>query len=378
MLSKTIRAGWSRAGLLSLVAGIASFLTITAAQSQMTSEELIAKLGLKESDVAVSEFPGWKKPERIAVSVDNDTRLDWLKEAVPDVELIAMSRGGPGPDMTGVQGLIGFCPANLIRAAEDLHWIHIAAAGVERCVSLPEIQDRDILMTNMQRVSSAPIAEHVIGMLLALSRNLPLYLSQQNEGKWKPTGFGDTSMWEIQGKTMLVVGLGGIGTEVARRANALGMRVIATRNSSREGPDFVDQVGLASELLDLAGQAEVVVNATPLTPETTNLFDAAFFAAMKPQSYFFNVGRGKSVVTNDLIAALESGALAGAGLDVTEPEPLPADHPLWKAPNVIITPHVSTRSDVGAERYWLVVRENIKRYVAGEKIYSVVDIERGY
>jgi phosphoglycerate dehydrogenase-like enzyme len=177
---------------------------------------------------------------------------------------------------------------------------------------------------------------------------------------------------------MLVVGLGGIGTEVARRASALGMTVTATRASSRKGPDFVSYVGLSDELLELAAKADVVVNSLPLTPQTTGLFDAGFFAAMKPTAYFINVGRGKSVVTDDLLLALKEGHIAGAGLDVTEPEPLPSDHPLWMQPNVIITPHISAGSDLRIERLWIVMRENLRRYVAGEPMLSVVDVDRGY
>ena len=124
--------------------------------------------------------------------------------------------------------------------------------------------------------------------------------------------------------------------------------------------------------------ADVVVNAAPLTAATTDLFDAGFFRAMKSSAYFINVGRGRSVVTADLIQALEQGDIAGAGLDVTEPEPLPADHPLWTAPNVIITPHVAAGSDRRIERLWIVMRENLRRYVAGEPMLSVVSVERGY
>jgi phosphoglycerate dehydrogenase-like enzyme len=122
----------------------------------------------------------------------------------------------------------------------------------------------------------------------------------------------------------------------------------------------------------------VVVNTTPLTPETTGLFDAEFFAAMKPTAYFMNVGRGKSVVTADLLAALESGGIAGAGLDVTDPEPLPSGHPLWRLTNVIITPHMSGMSDRRRDRLWILIEENLRRYVAGERMLSVVDVERGY
>jgi phosphoglycerate dehydrogenase-like enzyme len=174
------------------------------------------------------------------------------------------------------------------------------------------------------------------------------------------------------------VGLGGIGTEVARLAHGLGMRVIATRNSSREGPDFVERVGLSDELLAFAAQADVVVTALPLTPQTTKLFDAAFFSAMKPGGYFINVGRGASVVTEDLVAALRDGRLAGAGLDVTDPEPLPPGHALWALPNVLVTPHVSTASDVQDARSVAVLHENLRRYVAGERMLNVVDIARGY
>ena len=185
-------------------------------------------------------------------------------------------------------------------------------------------------------------------------------------------------MWEVQGRTMLVVGLGGIGTEIARRANGLGMRVIATRNTSRKGPDFVEYVGLAHELPKLVGQADVVVNATPLTPATTGLFDRTFFGTMKQGAYFINVGRGKSVVTGDLIDALNSGRVGGAALDVQDPEPLPPDHPLWTAKNVIITPHISAGSDEQMQRFWLVVRENLRRYTNGERMLNVVDVKRGY
>jgi len=185
-------------------------------------------------------------------------------------------------------------------------------------------------------------------------------------------------MWELDGKTMLVVGLGGIGTEVAHRAHALGMRVVATRRSSRSGPEFVDYVGLADELVALLAEADVVVNATPLTAETEGMFDAAFFAGMKPTAYFINVGRGRSVVTDDLVAALEAGKLAGAGLDVTDPEPLPPSHPLWRLPNVIITPHVAASSIEARERQRIVIRENLRRYAAGEPMLSVVSVTRGY
>jgi phosphoglycerate dehydrogenase-like enzyme len=156
------------------------------------------------------------------------------------------------------------------------------------------------------------------------------------------------------------------------------MRVIATRNSSRSGPDYVEYVGLSDELHQLAGRADVVVNALPLTPKTTGIFDKAFFEAVKPGAIFLSVGRGKSTVTDDLIAALESGQLYGAGLDVTDPEPLPEDSPLWLMDRVIITPHVSTGGIDSVRRMTTIAIENLRRYVAGEPLLNLVDIRKGY
>ena len=156
------------------------------------------------------------------------------------------------------------------------------------------------------------------------------------------------------------------------------MRVIATRNSSREGPDFVEHVGLANELHALAGKADVIANALPLTPATTGIFNKAFFDAVKPGAIFLSVGRGQSTVTSDLIAALESRRLFGAGLDVTDPEPLPKDSPLWRLPNVIITPHVSATGDDSPLRTMIIAVENLRRYVAGEPLLNVVDMQKGY
>jgi phosphoglycerate dehydrogenase-like enzyme len=177
---------------------------------------------------------------------------------------------------------------------------------------------------------------------------------------------------------MLVVGLGGIGTEVARLAHAAGMRVTAIRSSRRWGPPFVAKVGLTEDLEAWLAEADVVVNCLPLTEATARVFDAEMFEAMRDDALFINVGRGGTVDTDALIEALVEGRIAGAGLDVTDPEPLPDGHPLWEAPNLIITPHYSAWSDVGRERRWLLYRENLRRFSAGEPLLSVVDPERGY
>ena len=277
------------------------------------------------------------------------------------------------------QVVIGFCEEELLSTATGLHWLQVYSAGVDRCIAYPSFDKNNILLSNAQRIASPALAEHAIALMMALVRGLDLYHSNQLQGSWqRDVGMKQAQFMELEGRTVLVVGLGGIGTQVAKRAHGLGMRVIATRGSRREGPDYVDYVGLADEVNGLAAQADVVINTTPLTNRTRGMFNAAFFDAMKPTAYFISVGRGASAVTNDLVAALESGSIAGAGLDVTDPEPLPEGHPLWSLPRVIISPHVGGQSDRARDRLFLLAQENLRRYVAGEAMLSVVDVERGY
>lgn len=339
---------------------------------------LIEELGLKASSVASRDLPGWKVPRRVVVSRSNPELIKQLQAVAPGVEVLSAAEGEElARQLAKAEAIIGLCNVEALAAAPSLRWIQTWGVGVETCVSVPGINERGIVLTNAQRTSAIPIAEHAIAMMLALARGLPQYgrLQANADLDWVAD---NVPMREMTGRTMLVVGLGGIGTEVARRAHGIGMRVIATRNSSREGPDFVAKVGLPDELLAMAADADVVVNATPLTPATTGIFNRAFFAAMKPGGYFINVARGRSAVTSDLIAALRSKQLAGAGLDVTDPEPLPKESPLWQMDNVIITPHVATGSGVQRDRYVILVTENLRRYVAGEPLLNVVDIKRGY
>jgi phosphoglycerate dehydrogenase-like enzyme len=272
---------------------------------------------------------------------------------------------------------MGFCGSDLFENAPSLHWVQVYSSGVEGCV--PAMGESNWLLTNGQKIGSPALAEHAITLMMALVRGIDAFHANQVKGTWvRDVGMERDEFMELDGRTVLVVGLGGIGTQVARKAHGLGMRVIATRGSRREGPDYVDYVGLADEVNDLARRADVVINTTPLTDQTRGMFDATFFAAMKPRAYFISIGRGASTVTADLVAALESGAIKGAGLDVTDPEPLPEGHPLWSMPRVIITPHSGGRSDRSRDRLFLLVQENLRRYVNGEPMLSVVDIQRGY
>jgi phosphoglycerate dehydrogenase-like enzyme len=364
------------AGLWIALISVAPALAQTSPDPEAAA--LIERLNLREASDPVSERTGWSPPESIVVR-GNESTIAALRSAAPGVELVAASSYADAVRLVpGADAVLGFCSAEIVEAGADLQWIQLSSAGAERCVSVPGIAERDLLLTNAQRIYGPEIAEHVIAFMLVFTRGLHRYLPEQWEGRWNRNAMGSSERWELEGKTMLVVGLGGIGTEVAKRAHALGMRVVATRRSSRSGPEFVDYVGLSDEAVNLAAGADVVVNATPLTPETTGIFDAAFFDAMKPTAYFINIGRGRSVVTDDLVEALESGQIAGAGLDVTDPEPLPAGHPLWTFPDVLITPHVSAGSDLARVRLATLWRENLRRYVAGERMLSVVDVARGY
>ena len=363
-------------------------MSVQAAGPDTATRELIEQLRLDEAERPVRESPGWKRPEQIVVMIPgslNDMRGELLAsfERVSDgIEIVTVSgrefTGEEGVTLAEAQVILGFCSPQLIRTAKNLHWLQHFGTGVDRCLLSPEAQDADFILTNAQHTAGPPIAEHVIAMLMMLTRNLQYFHHLQQEQVWQRPPDTPSPMIEIGGKTMLVAGLGGIGTEVARRAAGLGMRVIATRRSSREGPGFVDYVGLSDELLDLAAQADVIVNALPLTRETTGIFGREFFDALKQGAYFISIGRGKSTDTAELIAALKSGRLAGAGLDVTDPEPLTKGHELWSLPNVIITPHISYMTDRGIERNILVITENLRRYINGERMLNVVDIDRGY
>lgn len=353
--------------VLCLVAGLAE------------AETLSEQLGLRAAGSPVREDPRWAPQGPIVVRVNSPESLARFQSIAGEVEIIGASNAAQAlAAVAEATAIVGFCSADILAAGPRLRWVQLYSAGAETCVPLPRVQSGEVLVTNMQRVSSPQIAEHVIGLLLALTRGLGPYLANQYQGVWDPLAVPMSKRWEIAGRELLVVGLGGIGSEVARRAHALGMRVTAIRASGRPGPDFVSEVAKPDALLRLAARADAVVNSAPLTAETRGLFNAEFFTAMPAHGYFINVGRGASVVTADLVAALSRGQIAGAGLDVTDPEPLPADHPLWQAPNVIITPHVAAGSDKVLIRLLGVAEENLRRYLAGEAMLSVVDPQRGY
>ena len=363
-------------------------LPVPAAQPDADTQALIEQLGLDEAERPVRESTGWKRPDKIVVMIPSarwgvrDELLESLNTVNDGIEIVTVTgqvfAGEQVAILEQAEVILGICSPQLIRTAKKLRWLQHFGTGVDRCLLSPEAAQAEFILTNAQHTAGPPIAEHVIAMLMMLTRNLQYFHHLQQEQVWQRPPDTPAPMIEIGGKTMLVVGLGGIGTEVARRAAALGMRVIATRRSGREGPDFVDYVGLSDELPELAAQAHVVVNALPLTRETAGIFGREFFAAVRPGAYFISIGRGRNTDTAALIAALKDGRLAGAGLDVTDPEPLTEGHELWTLPNVIITPHISYMTDRGFERNRIVITENLRRYINGERMLNVVDIGRGY
>jgi len=350
--------------------------TAVPAAAPASAAQLIENLGLHVAPTPVRERKGWHPPRVILVSRSEGDLVPQLKQVAPQAKILSIDAATP-KEIAAADATIGVCSPEVLKTAEHLEWIQWPAAGVERCVGQPLLRERAPLVTNLQRTMGPSISEHVIALMLALSRRLEEFSRDQEQRHWE--SYDSTpELQDVEGKTVLVAGLGGIGTEVARRAHALGMRVVATRASGHEGPDFVSYVGLPDELLKLTREADFVVNCLPLTPETTGIFNKDYFTAMKRSAYFISIGRGKSTVTADLTAALTQGTIAGAGLDVVDPEPLPPENPLWRAPHLILTPHVSANTAVSRETRDTVIAENLRRFIAGEPMLSVVDIARGY
>jgi phosphoglycerate dehydrogenase-like enzyme len=351
----------------------------TAGDEATETAQLIQELGLHESAVAMRDRQGWVPPKKVVLMGADAGRVAWMQPAAPGVRLVAApERADAVREAADADAVIGECVPEVIQAGPRIRWVQRMYAGVERCIAIPAFTERGIVLTNMQKVAGSVMAEHVMAFMFGLARGFATYVPMQAKGEWEPEAVPESRMWEVKGRTMLVVGLGGIGTEVAKRANALGMTILAIRNSGTDGPSYVAEVGLTDKLLPFAGRADVIVDTLPLTQDTKGIFDRKLFDAAKRGTLFINVGRGGTVVTADLVAALQDGRLGGAGLDVTDPEPLPADHPLWHAPNVLITPHVSASLEGNETPRWILARENLRRYAAGGKLLSEVDVKKGY
>jgi phosphoglycerate dehydrogenase-like enzyme len=291
-------------------------------------------------------------------------------------------------EIAAADAFFGKLTPPLLAAAGRLRWVQSPTASLEHYI-FPALVEHSCTLTNMRGLFSDVIADHVMGFVLCFARNLHIYLRNQAAARWEPVGgesqrstftAGPGTISEIDRAhlhladcTAGVVGLGEIGSEVARRALAFGMRVVAVDPIRGAPPEGVEAVWKPAQLDELLTTSDFVVIAAPHTPQTQGWFRRQQFQRMRRSAYLINIGRGAIVHLDDLTAALRAGEIAGAGLDVFEVEPLPPEHPLWKMPNVIITPHVAGTSPRIAERHLQVLLDNIGHFIRGEPLRNVVN-----
>ncbi len=264
--------------------------------------------------------------------------------------------------------------------ATRLRWVHSPAAAVHQLL-FPELVNSKVVLTNAREVHGPVVAEHVIAQIFALAKKIPQAVRMQEKHVW-----GQESMWtirprtrEVAGATVALIGLGSIGREVAKRASALGMRVIAVREHPEKGaPDGVERVFTTAHLDEVLSQADYVVLAAPITAATKGMMGAARIAKLKPEACLINVSRGPLVDEMALARAIREKKIGGAALDVFGEEPLPPESPLWDLENVLITPHSAAITEKLWERHYLLIRENLRRYMAGEPLLAVVNKTTGY
>jgi phosphoglycerate dehydrogenase-like enzyme len=255
----------------------------------------------------------------------------------------------------------------------EAKWLHSFSAGVDKILT-PEVRASPIHLTNSSGVHATPIAEHIVGFMLLFTRQFPQALRDQRAHEWRK----ERALGEVKGARVLIVGMGEIGTETARLLHAFGAHVSALSRSAKQKPEFVEHLASSDKLDELLPEADVVVITLPHTSETHHLFDAKKFALMKRSAVLINIGRGQIVNEPDLVAALQTGTIAGAGLDVFETEPLPKESALWDMEQVIITPHNSGLSHQYMNRAVELFCKNIRAYLMHEPLPNEVDKQLGY
>lgn len=315
--------------------------------------------------IAVVNFPKWldrEESEKYLAGIKEEVRFfdDYEELLSPgeEVEIIIDFGGGD---------------AKVIRALPGLKWISALTAGVDK-YPMETLQQKGILLTNTSGLHGTNIAEHVLGSMVAFSRNFVQAAANQFQGLWKPYPVG-----ELFGRNLLIIGTGRIGREIARKAKAFDMNVYGVRSQERdEVIDNFDAVYPTKDLLSILPGKDYVVLVVPATESTLNLMGKAEFDAMDKAAVFINVGRGDTMIEEDLIAALQKGELRGASLDVFEKEPLDEASPLWTLPNVIITPHVAGSTPLYGKRAMDMFLENLERFRKGEPLQNLVDFQRKY
>jgi phosphoglycerate dehydrogenase-like enzyme len=272
----------------------------------------------------------------------------------------------------GADGAFGSISPTLLVKARRLRWLQAPAAAPPAGYYFPELIAHPVTVTNMREIYNDHIGAHVMAYVLAFARGLAHYIPLQLRREWKPLP-PDTGVIHLPGSTMLIVGAGGIGAEVARLAKAFAMTVLATDARRTSPPVGVDELYGPDQLDRLLPRADFVVLTVPHTPETEGFMDRSRFQCMKPTAFFINIGRGRTTYLTDLVASLQAGEIAGAGLDVFEQEPLPPEHPLWIVPNVLITPHVAGYGPHLDERRFEIVLDNCRAMINGTPLRNVVD-----
>jgi D-2-hydroxyacid dehydrogenase (NADP+) len=261
--------------------------------------------------------------------------------------------------------------------AKKLKWIHATAAGVGQLM-YPELRESGIVLTNARGIHSAPMSEHILGMIIALARRFPDAFRFQRAAHWAQQEIWDARPSELRGKILLIVGYGTIGHELARIMQSIGMRIWGITRSGSGDASLVERILPASQLHDALPLADFVVLAAPETPDTRRMIGEKEFSLMKPSAYFLNVARGTLVDQNALINTLRARAIAGAALDVTEEEPLAPESLLWKLDNVFITPHISAATENLWPRQEALLLENLERWFVGRELLNRVDLQQGY
>ena len=295
-----------------------------------------------------------------------------IRQAVPGA--VAKAFRDPQDALTDIEdadAAYGTVPPELLARAKQLRWICAARAGLGGDWFYDALVQSDVVVTNMRGSYNEHLSAHAVAFVLALARRFDHYLPQK---QWQR----GPQMIDLPSQTVLIVGVGGAGSEASTLCGTLGMRVLGADPRVTDPPTGMAELFTPDRLQERLGEADFVILTTPETPETLGMFNARLFARMKRGSYFITISRGGCVITEDLIAALRSGQLAGAGLDVVDPEPLPPDSPLWGMPNVLITPHVAIYGTPYRQKWEEILIENCRRFANHEPLLNVVDKEKWY
>ncbi len=312
------------------------------------------------------------KPEEFSPAV-----LAQVRALLPDRQvLLTTDPAEMEAHLADIEIVAGNIPHELLLRFPNLRWSQQWGAGVDWLMKSPAAVEQDWLLTNGSGIHAVPISEHILALMFAFARGLPAALRLQQQHAWKSTQ--RPSLFEMEGRTLLLVGVGAIGERTARKAAALGMRVWGVRRSPEVPVEGVSAMFAPEQLLQLLPEADFVVLTAPLTQATRGMIGAAELRAMKPTAYLINIGRGGTVDTAALIAALQAGQIAGAGLDVVDPEPLPPDSPLWDMPNVILTGHYAGHTPYYFERAAAIFLDNLQRYRDGQPLRNLVNKTLGY